>query len=260
MASLKDKVIVITGAGDVCGIGAITAQHMIQFGPKLVLTGRNKEKLDEVGHMMKVAGLTEEKLLLVVADVTIEADLERLVNDVIEKFGQIDVLVQNAAIVTYNTTLTTPMEEFDLVMRTNIRAPFYLAKLCLPYLIKTKGCIVNVSSISGQRTFTGEAPYGISKAALDQFTKILSMEVAKDGVRVNSVNPGVVRTNIQKKGGMSEKKYDQYVEGQKLKHPLGGIGEPIDVAKAITFLASDDSSFITGELLFIDGGRHANPV
>ncbi|XP_060591911.1 uncharacterized oxidoreductase Mb1385-like [Ruditapes philippinarum] len=296
MASLlKDKVVLITGAGDVNGIGAATAVHMALFGPKFVLSGRKQETLDEVGDLMEKVGVTRENLLLVVADVTIDTDQERLVKSAIDKFGQLDVLINNAAITAYHTTLDTTMEEFDNVMRTNLRAPFYLSKLCLPYLIKTKGTyttmeefdnvmrtnlrapfylsklclpyliktkgnIVNVSSISGQRTFTAEAPYGISKAGLDHFTKILAMEVAEHGVRVNSVNPGVIRTKIQQKGGMSPQQYAEYIERQKLKHPLGNIGEPIDVAKAITFLASDDSSFITGELIFVDGGRHNRPV
>ncbi|XP_045210427.2 estradiol 17-beta-dehydrogenase 8-like [Mercenaria mercenaria] len=260
MASLKDKVILITGAGDESGIGAATALHMIQFGPRFVLTGRRQEKLDIVGKLMEDAGVCKDRLLLVVADVTIDADQERLVKSAIDKFQQLDVVIHNAGITAYHKTMDTSMEEFDLVMRTNLRAPFYLSKLCLPYLIKTKGNIVNVSSISGQRTFTAEAPYGISKAGLDHFTRILAMEMAEHGVRVNSVNPGVIRTNIQQKGGMSSQQYVEYIERQKLKHPLGNIGEPIDVAKAITFLSSEDSSFITGELIFVDGGRHSHPV
>lgn len=209
---------------------------------------------------MEVKGQRTDDVLLVVADVTVDSDLQMLVQKAIDKFQRLDVLINNAAIVTYHTVLDTPMEEFDQVMRTNLRSPFYLTKLCLPYLIQTKGCIVNVSSISGQKTYTGEASYGISKAGLDHFTGILAMEVAKNGVRVNSVNPGVIRTGIQKKGGMTDERYAEYTEQCKLTHPLGGMGEPEDVAKAITFLASDESSFITGELLFVDGGRHKQPV
>lgn len=255
MASLKDKVVLITGSGDETGIGAATALHLVQFKPKLVLTGRNKDRLDTVRKLVQEKGQTEDDLLLVVADLTVEEDLRRLVQDTIDKFNRLDVLVNNAAVIVYHTMMDTTMEEFDYIMNTNLRSAFYLTKLCLPYLIKTKGCIVNVSSISGLRMFTGESVYGVSKAGLDHFTGVLALEMAKDGVRVNSVNPGVVRTKIQMKGGMSAETYKEYIERQNLKHPLGGIAEPEDVAKAITFLASDESSFITGELLAVDGGR-----
>ncbi|XP_052788039.1 3-oxoacyl-[acyl-carrier-protein] reductase FabG-like isoform X2 [Mya arenaria] len=250
----------LKGSGDVTGIGAATALHMIQFQPRLVITGRTKSKLDAVEDSLLAAGLKHDRFLSAVCDVMDDAQLENLVQKTLDMFGQIDVLVNNAAVLAYHTVMDTNMAEFDHVMNTNIRSPFLLTKLCLPYLIKTKGCVVNVSSISGQFTYQNEAAYGISKAALDQFTGILANEMGEHGVRVNSVNPGVIRTGIQRKGGMSEQRYAQYAEDQQKTHPLGRVGEPDEVAMAITFLASDQASFTSGQILYVDGGRHKKPT
>ncbi|XP_052220920.1 3-oxoacyl-[acyl-carrier-protein] reductase FabG-like isoform X6 [Dreissena polymorpha] len=260
MTSLRDKVVLITGSGDVTGIGYATALHMCQFQPRLVITGRDQDKLNDVARRLTENGLAQDRILPVVCDLTKEDELNTLVQTTIDSNGLLDVLVNNAAVTSYTSTLEATMEEFDHVMATNVRSPFLLTKLCLPHLIKTKGCVVNVSSISGPMAYSGEVAYGMSKASLDQFTRILANEVAEYGVRVNSVNPGVVRTNIQVKGGMSEERYAQYAERQKSTHQLGRMGEPDEVAKAITFLASDQASFTTGQLLFVDGGRHIHYV
>ncbi|XP_052788229.1 3-oxoacyl-[acyl-carrier-protein] reductase FabG-like [Mya arenaria] len=260
MASLKDKVVIITGSGDVTGIGAATALHMIKFQPRLVITGRVKSRLDAVEESLLAAGLKQDRLLVVVCDVTDDAQLQNLVQRTLEIFGQIDVLVNNAAVVVSFSVMETNMTDFDHVMNTNIRSPFLLTKLCLPHLIKTKGCVVNVSSIAGQLTFQGHASYSISKAALDQFTGILANEMGEHGVRVNSVNPGVIRTGIYLKFGMSEEEFPKFSEDQKRTHALGRVGEPDEVAKAITFLASDQASFTSGQILYVDGGHHKRPI
>jgi len=124
-------------------------------------------------------------------------------------------------------------------------------------LVKTKGNVVNISSVNGIRSFPGVLAYNISKAALDQFTRCVALELAPKQVRVNSVNPGVTITELQKRGGLNEEAYANFLEKSKQTHALGRPGEAEEVAKAIAFLASDNASFSTGVSLPVDGGRHA---
>jgi len=125
----------------------------------------------------------------------------------------------------------------------------------LPLIAKTKGTVVNVSSVTGTRAFPGVLAYCVSKAALDQLTRCLALELAPEGVRVNAVNPGVVRTGLHRSGGMDEASYADFLERGKATHPLGRVGEPEEVAALIAFLASDRAAWITGETVAIDGGR-----
>ncbi|KAK3594712.1 hypothetical protein CHS0354_001535 [Potamilus streckersoni] len=221
MASLKDKVIIITGASS--GIGAATAVYFAELQPYLVLSGRDEGNLRNVAKLCEGAGLSSERILLITADLSKDEDIRQIVDNTVEQFGRIDVLVNNAGFSEYASFTDTSLDLFDRMIKVNIRAPFYLCQLCVPYLIHTK-------------------------------------ELAKHKVRVNSVNPGVIVTPFQMRAGMTPDLYNQYIEAQAEKQPLGGAGDPIEVAKAIKFLASDESSFITGELLFVDGGRHTKPV
>ncbi|KAL3872453.1 hypothetical protein ACJMK2_040379 [Sinanodonta woodiana] len=258
MASLKDKVIIITGASS--GIGAATAVHFAELQPYLSLSGRDEDNLRHVAKLCEGAGLSSERILLITADLNKDEDIRQIVDNTVKRFGRIDVLVNNAGFSEYVSFADTSLDLFDRMIRVNIRAPFFLCQLCAPYLIQTKGSIVNVSSISGQRAFPAAMVYGITKSGLDNFTKNLAIELASHKVRVNSVNPGVIVTPFQMRAGMTPDTYKQYLEAQAEKQPLGGPGDPVEVAKAIKFLASDESSFITGELLFVDGGRHTKPV
>ena len=133
---------------------------------------------------------------------------------------------------------------------------FHLTQLCVPHLTKTKGSIVIVSSVNGIRSFPNVIGYCMSKSAIDQFTKCCALELAPKQIRVNSVNPGVILTEIHKRGGMDEEAYQKFLERTKTTHALGRPGEVSEVANTIAFLASDDSSFITGAQIPVDGGRH----
>ncbi|OWF49613.1 uncharacterized protein LOC110451477 [Mizuhopecten yessoensis] len=254
MSSLADKVVIITGASS--GIGASTCVLLSQYNPKLVLTSRNVNNLDKVAKQCQDKGLSPDRVLVVQCDVDKESDLRNLVDQTLSKFGQIDVLVNNAGSSVYRSIMDTTLDMFDQTVRTNLRAPFYLSQLCIPHLIKTQGNIVNVSSISSTKAFPTAIAYCMAKAGLDHLTRTLAVDLAEKKVRVNSVNPGVIVTNFQKNAGMADDKYEKYIERQKTLQPLGGAGDPEEVAKAIQFLASNDSSFITGQLLFVDGGRH----
>lgn len=165
--------------------------------------------------------------------------------------------INNAGIIKKGTVETTSLADFDEVMNINVRSCYHLMQLAIPHLKLTKGNIVNVSSVNGLRSFAGVAVYNTSKASLDHLTRCAALELAPDGVRVNAVNPGVIVTEIHKRGGMNDQEYQAFLERSKTTHPLGRPGNPEEVAKAIQFLADDSqSSFITGVTLSVDGGRH----
>ena len=254
MFDFKDKVVIITGASS--GIGAGTAELLASLGANLVLSGRNEANLQKVLDKCKAPenGLAH---LPIVGDVTSETVRKEIVDKAIERFGKIDVLVNNAGILETGTIETTSLEQFDRVMDTNVRSIYHLTMLAVSHLIKTQGNIVNVSSVNGIRSFPGVLAYNISKASVDQFTRCVALELASKNVRVNSVNPGVVVTEIHKRGGMSEEQYQKFLEHCRTTHALGRPGEVREVAGTIAFLASSAASNITGASLPVDGGRHA---
>lgn len=247
------KVALITGASS--GIGAATAETLAKYGAHVAIVGRNIQNLRTTENKCKAAN-PNVTCLPVVADVT--TDSERIINEVIGKFQRLDILVNNAGILAVGGLEEIDLEQFDNVLNTNLRAVFSMSKLAIPYLINTHGNIINVSSVAGLRSFPGALSYGVSKAALDQFTKCLSLDLAKKNVRVNSVNPGVVITDIHMRGGgMSEQAYAEYLERCKETHAMGRVGNVFEVAETIAFLASNGASFITGALVPVDGGKHA---
>lgn len=254
MSDLKGKVALVTGASS--GIGAGTAVHLASLGCKLSITGRNKENLEKVAEQCKAAGLEAQNILLTLGDLSKEDDAKNVIEKTLEHFKMLHILVNSAGILTTGTTETTSLESFDTIMKINVRSVFHLMQLAIPYLKQTKGNIVNVSSVTGPRAFPGVVGYCVSKAAIDQLTRVAALELASCNVRVNSVNPGVIVTEIHKRGGMSEEQYKQFLEHSKETHALGRPGTTDEVAKAIAFLASEDTaSFITGVSLPIDGGR-----
>uniref|UniRef100_A0A0K0G2H3 3-oxoacyl-[acyl-carrier-protein] reductase FabG n=1 Tax=Strongyloides venezuelensis TaxID=75913 RepID=A0A0K0G2H3_STRVS len=246
-------VAVITGASS--GIGRATAIYFAGKKYRLALCGRNEEALNECVQSCLKEGITKDQVTTTIGDLREEAVGKKLIENAVNVFGRIDVLVNAAGILVNGCVDSTPITEYDRQFDVNVRSIIVLTQFALPYIKKTKGAIVNVSSVAGTRSFPNAAYYCMSKAALDQFTKCLALEVAPE-VRVNSVNPGVIVTEIHKRAGMDESTYAAFLEKCKSTHILGRAGEDIEVAKAIYFLASDMSSFTTGELLHVDGGRN----
>jgi len=242
------KIAIVTGASS--GIGRATAIAMTQQGASVALVGRNERALRQT-----VIECDSERVLTITADVTKNEDLPRIISETIERFGGIDILVNAAGILSSGTIETTTETQWDEMMTINVRSVFRLMQLATPALIKHKGNVVNVSSVTGLRSFPGVLAYCVSKAAVDQLTRCSALELAQKGVRVNAVNPGVVLSNIHRSSGMDEEAYSKFLDHSKTTHPIGRVGQTEEVAELILFLASDKAGWITGATYSIDGGR-----
>jgi NAD(P)-dependent dehydrogenase (short-subunit alcohol dehydrogenase family) len=247
---MQNKVAIITGASS--GIGRAAALLFAKKGAKVIATGRNSKELNSLKE-----DFDEKKgsIKTVLADLRETTQVDKLVTDTIDNFGQIDILVNSAGIIANGSIETTSLDDWDKMMDINLRAVFYMMSKCVPHLEKTKGNVVNVSSITGLRSFPNVLAYCVSKAAIDQLTRCSALELAPKGVRVNAVNPGVTVTNLHKRGGMEAQKYTDFLEYSKSTHPLGRVGKPAEVAELIYYLASEKASWITGVTYEIDGGR-----
>ena len=244
------KVAFVTGATS--GIGQACAIAFAEAGANVVCVGRKEDALRGVEQKIREIG---SEPLTIQADVARDDEADRAVRHAIDAFGGIDVLVNAAGHISSGTIENTSLTAWDDMMNVNVRAAFVLMQKALPSLIDRRGNIVNVSSVTGLRAFPGVLAYCVSKAALDQLTRCASLELAAKGVRVNAVNPGVVVTQIHKRGGMSEEAYAAFLEHSKSTHPLGRPGRPEEVASLVLYLASDDAAWITGATYSIDGGR-----
>lgn len=247
-----NKVVIITGASS--GIGASAAVAFAKQSAKLVLVGRNQHNLNKVAAECKAE--KGFKPLVVNAELDSDDDVKTIVEKTIDEFGCINVLVNNAAVGKRGSILDG-VEPFDAVMKTNVRAVYLLTSLAAPYLIKTKGNIVNVSSVAAFKPIRDAdyLPYCISKAALDQFTKCVALEMAKYGVRVNSVNPGGTETPFAENAGFSKEQVEKLYKARNESYPLGKMAQSEEVADLILYLASDRARSITGSIHVIDNGE-----
>ncbi|XP_077535578.1 meso-2,3-butanediol dehydrogenase-like isoform X2 [Haemaphysalis longicornis] len=222
MPDMKGKVALITGASS--GIGESTALHFASMGIWLSLMARNEGKLQMVADACRSTGIPQDKVN----------------NAGTAKGGRID---------------DSSLDEFSSMWATNVQGAVCMTQKTLPFLRQTKGCIVNVSSVASLTVLYKAPAYSMSKAALDQLTKHTALENAPFGVRVNSVNPGVIKTAFTKAPGFTDEEFAKVLEQtMKTRHAMGRIGSPEEVARCIAFLASDDASFVTGVTLPVDGG------
>lgn len=238
------KTVVVTGATS--GIGMATARKFAEDRAQVAAVGRNTKILATLDH---------PRIRTYSADLMNEKATETLASSVLKDFGGTDVLVNAAGIISMGSIENTTLADYDAMMNINVRSVLHLTQLLLPSIIERKGNIVNLSSVTGPRAFPGVLAYCVSKAAVDQLTHCAALELAPKGVRVNAVNPGVVRTNLHLNSGMSEEAYEAFLERSKTTHPLGRVGKPEEVADLILFLASSKAGWITGATFAIDGGR-----
>lgn len=212
-----------------------------------MIVGRNIQRLNGVCDLIIKAG--SPKPLPIVADVTVDA--VRIINQTIEHFGRLDILVNNAGILKVDSVENFDANEFDRILNTNLRSAILLTHLAVPHLEKTKGNVVNVSSIGGLRAFDMFTSYCISKAGLDQFTKCAALALASKGIRVNAINPATIRTPIFEVLGIDESNAEHFFEERKREYLVGRIGEVSDTSAAIAYLANES---FNGILLPVDGG------
>jgi NAD(P)-dependent dehydrogenase (short-subunit alcohol dehydrogenase family) len=242
---LEGKVALVTGASR--GIGAAIARELAGAGAHVALSGREEATLQETVRSLPKGA----HALAVKADVADTADLDRLVGAVVEKLGGIDILVNNAGLLPPAKQIyKADLDEWQTVMNINLRAPWYLSKLVHPHMkARGGGAIVNVASTSGLHHDIGLGVYGISKAGVVMLTEVCAKEWARDGIRVNAIAPGIVKTQLA--GSIIE-----YMQARNMKpNPMNMLGEPEDIARLVRFLVSDDSRFMTGSIIRIDGGE-----
>jgi NAD(P)-dependent dehydrogenase (short-subunit alcohol dehydrogenase family) len=244
---MKGKVAVITGATS--GIGRATARVFAKNGSNVMAVGRKEDELDSL------KGELADMVTIFAADVTDTLAVDRLVSNALDAFGRVDVLVNAAGTIQNGTIENTKLSDWDRMMDINLRSVFYLMQKFSPHLQETRGNIVNVSSVTGSRAFPNVLAYCVSKAGVDQLTRCAALELAAKGVRVNAVNPGVVVSNLHKRGGMNDADYERFLENARNTHPLGRAGQPEEIAELIFFLASEKAGWITGATYEIDGGR-----
>jgi len=245
-----NKTVLVTGATS--GIGKATALRFTKSGARVAAVGRDQNALNELRETMNAGGGNSTTIA---ADLAKPGSVDAVVSQTVSELGGIDVLINAAGHLSSGTIETTSEDAWDNMLNINLRAVFQLMQKALPSIIERRGNIVNVSSVTGLRAFPGVLAYCVSKAGLDQLTRCAALELASKGVRVNAVNPGVVVTEIHKRGGMSAEQYAAFLQHSKDTHPLGRVGDASEVAELILFLASDRASWITGATYSIDGGR-----
>ncbi len=240
---LNNKIAIITGGAS--GIGLACARLFTQEGARVAIFGRRQDRLDQA---QKEIG---DAVLAVQGDITSEQDVKRLVDSTLKELGKVDILVNNAGTFTGGPLHETDSGEWDRVFNINMTGVFQLTRQVLPHMIEQgSGSIIHISSILGMIAVPQTAAYNASKGALNQFSKSIAVEYGAQGIRSNALCPGMIETEMTEELRQDTALMEEFLKG----YPLGRFGKPEEVAQACLFLASDESAFITGATLPIDGG------
>ncbi len=247
MSRFTGKIVVVTGAGS--GIGAASAKRFAEEGASVVLVGRTRDKLEKVA-----AQLSGQDHMVADCDVAEADQVQALASRVEEKYGRVDVLVNNAGVIVQGRIHEIELADWKKLMSVDLDGVFHCVHYFMPALLKTRGNVVNISSVSGLGGDWGMSVYNAAKGAITNFTRSLAMDYGTDGVRVNAICPGFTFTDltegVKNDQALLERFYDRI--------PLRRAGEPEDIADAIAFIASDDARYITGANLPVDGGLTAS--
>ncbi len=242
--NLKERVALVTGGAQ--GIGRAVALTLARNGADVVISDVNQEKAEQTAA--EISGLGRRSMALK-ADVAREDDVEKMVEAVLERFGRIDILVNNAGIARDKLILRMSEGDWDAVLNVNLKGTFNCTKTVLKYMSRQRsGKIVNIASVVGEMGNAGQANYAASKAGVIGLTKTVAREFAQRGINVNAVAPGYIQTS------MTEAIPEKAKEELKRMIPMERLGTPEDVAEAVLFLVSDVSSYITGQVLNVNGG------
>jgi NAD(P)-dependent dehydrogenase (short-subunit alcohol dehydrogenase family) len=244
---LANQVAIVTGASQ--GIGLACAQRLVREGARVMLAD-----VREAEGQAAAAALGDAARFFC-ADVSQKADVDALVAATLAAFGQIDILVNNAGVTHAAEFLDLTEEDFDRVLRINLKSMFLCSQAAAREMVKRqRGCIINMSSVNAELTIPNQVPYVISKGGVNQLTRVASISLAQHGIRVNAIGPGTILTELAKKAVLASPEARHTILSRT---PLGRCGEPEEVAGIAAFLASDDASYITGQTLYADGGRMA---
>lgn len=247
---LKEKIAVITGAGS--GIGEAIAIRFAKEGATVVLVGKTKSNLERTYD--KLAPYSSQSMIYEV-DVTDEAGMKQLFKDVYDRFGCIDIVVNNAGIGLAATVTETSSEDWDKLMNVNVKGVFFGCKYSIPYMQKQGGgVIINMASVAGVVGLYNRAAYCTSKAAIIGLTKSIAIDYAEDNIRVVAISPGTIETPYVDKILQNDPNKEATRKAMEARQPIGRMGTPEEIANATAFIASDEASFVTGSNFIIDGG------
>jgi glucose 1-dehydrogenase len=243
---LANKVAIVTGATQ--GIGLACAQRMVREGARVMLVDIKPE-----GAQAALA--LGEGARFFAADVSQKADVDAMITATLAAFGHIDILINNAGVTHAADFLDLAEDDFDRVLRINLKSMFLCGQAAAREMVKrASGCIINMSSVNAEVAIPNQVPYVVSKGGVNQLTKVMALSLAPHGVRVNGIGPGTILTDLARKAVLGSPDARHTILSRT---PLGRCGEPEEIAAIALFLASDDASYMTGQTMYVDGGRLA---
>ncbi len=244
---LAQQVAIVTGATQ--GIGLACAQRLVQEGARVMLVDIKPEGV-------AAAEALGESARFFTADVSQKSDVDAMVAATLTAFGRIDILINNAGVTHAADFLDLHEDDFDRVLRINLKSMFLCGQAVARDMVKRQsgGCIINMSSVNAELAIPNQVPYVVSKGGINQLTKVMALNLAPHGIRVNGIGPGTILTELAKKAVLSSPEARHTILSRT---PMGRCGEPEEVASIAAFLASSDASYMTGQTMYVDGGRMA---
>ena len=244
---LQQKIAIVTGASQ--GIGLACARRLVQEGARVMLVDLRPEGAEAAAQLGEQARFYR-------ADVSQKAEVDAMVRATLDAFGRVDILVNNAGVTHAADFLDLQEEDFDRVLRVNLKSMFLCSLAVERDMVKRGegGCIINMSSVNAELTIPNQVPYVVSKGGVNQLTRVASISLAQHGIRVNAIGPGTILTELAKQAVLGSPEARRTILSRT---PLGRCGEPEEIASICAFLASDDASYMTGQTLYADGGRMA---